>query len=193
MELIFVVHLVARWLHILAAITAVGGTIFARSVVVPALDELPEAQRSSLHAAMRRRWSKVVAASIGFLLLSGFYNFAFTVVDYRVPKWYHMVFGIKFLLALVIFMVASLLAGKTSAADKLRKNLKFWLNLNIVLAVIVVCLSGVLRIAVKTPKAAPAAPVSSEETGLRRPRVALPVASITLELRDGNDFTGQFR
>lgn len=193
MELIFVVHLVARWLHILAAITAVGGTIFARSVVVPALDELPEAQRSSLHAAMRRRWSKVVAASIGFLLLSGFYNFAFTVVDYRVPKWYHMVFGIKFLLALVIFMVASLLAGKTSAADKLRKNLKFWLNLNIVLAVIVVCLSGVLRTAVRTPKAAPAAPVSAEETGVRAPRVALPVASITLELRDGNDSTGQFR
>jgi uncharacterized membrane protein len=193
MEPILVVHLVARWAHILAAITAVGGTIFARSVVVPALDELPDGQRSALHAAMRRRWSKVVAASIGFLLLSGFYNFAVTVVDYRVPKWYHMVFGIKFLLALVIFMVASLLAGKTSAAEKLRKNLKFWLNLNIILAVIVVCLSGVLRTAVKTPKGEPGAPVSAEETTDLTPRVALPVASITLELRDRTPSTSQHR
>jgi hypothetical protein len=124
----------------------------------------------------------VVGASIGFLLLSGLYNFAVTVVDYRVPKWYHMVFGIKFLLALVIFMLASLLAGKTSAAEKLRQNLKVWLNLNIVLAVLVVCLSGVLRTAVKTPKVEVPAPVSSEKTALRGRPVALPLASITLEL-----------
>jgi hypothetical protein len=63
------------------------------------------------------------------------------------PKWYHMLFGIKFLLAMVVFTVASLLAGKTALADKLRASAKFWMSLNILLAVLIVCISGILRTA----------------------------------------------
>jgi len=193
MEPILLLNLLARWAHILAAMTAVGGTIFARAVVVPTLDGVPDGQRSELHAAMRRRWSKIVAISIGFLLLSGFYNFFYTVFEYRVPKWYHMVFGVKFLLALALFMIASLLAGKTTAAQNLRKNLKFWLNVNIVLAVLIVCLSGVLRTADKTPKSAPAAPVLPAETSRREPRIEMPLAWITLEWWHGDSTTRHHR
>jgi len=145
MDLQFVLALVFRWLHILAAITAVGGSIFARFVVFPSLDPLPADQRAALHAVMRGRWAKIVAAAIGFLLISGLYNFMITISQFRVPPWYHMVFGIKFLLALTIFGIASLLVGKSPAADAIRKNARLWLNLNIALAVLVVCLSGVLR------------------------------------------------
>ena len=156
------VGLLLRWLHILAAITAVGGAIFARLVVFPVLDPLPADQRGSLHAAMRARWSRIVAAAIAFLLVSGLYNFTMIVVEYRVPRWYHPLFGVKFLLALAIFAIASLLAGKSPASESLRRNAKAWLNLNIVLAVLVVCLSGVLRTAQRIPKPEPAAePVSS--------------------------------
>jgi uncharacterized membrane protein len=155
-------NLVSRWAHILAAITAVGGTIFARFVVVPALDSLPADQRASIHAAMRARWSKIVAGAIGFLLASGLYNFLVIVQTYKLPRWYHPVFGVKFLLAMVIFAVASLLAGRTPAAERLRQNLRFWLNLNIVLAVVVVCLSGVLRTADKVPKVAAAPPEAAD-------------------------------
>jgi uncharacterized membrane protein len=156
LDLPFILALVSRWLHILAAITAVGGTVFARIVVVPALDPLPADQRAALHAAMRARWSKIVAAAIAFLLVSGFYNFITVAVQYQVPRWYHMVFGIKFLAALVIFAVASLLAGKSPAGEALRANPRPWLNLNIALAVVVVCLSGVLRTAERVPKSDPA-------------------------------------
>lgn len=152
MEVEFALGLVARWLHLLAAITAVGGTVFARAVVFPTLDKLPVDDRRALHAAMRARWSVIVAAAIGFLLLSGLVNIGVTSIHYRVPLWYMPVFGVKFMLALIVFTVASLLSGKTSAADQMRKNAPFWLNLNIALAVAVVCLSGVLRTAEKTPK-----------------------------------------
>ena len=112
-----------------------------------------------MHAAMRARWSKIVAGAIGFLLLSGLYNIAMISIHYTLPRWYNPLFGVKFLLALVIFMVASLLTGRTAAADKLRaENARFWLNLNIVLAVAVVCISGVLRTAerfYKKPKDEP--------------------------------------
>ncbi len=156
MDFQFVLGLVFRWLHILAAITAVGGSIFARFVVFPSLAPLPVDERDELHAVMRGRWSKMVAAAIAFLLVSGLYNFMTTISRFQVPRWYHMVFGMKFLLALVIFAIASLLVGKTAAAEALRRNARMWLNLNILLAVLVVCLSGVLRTAEKTPKEPPA-------------------------------------
>ena len=156
MEPIELLNLVARWLHILAAITAVGGIIFARFVVLPSLDTLPADERGTLHAEMRARWSKIVAGAIGFLLLSGLYNIAMTSIQYRMPPWYNILFGVKFMLALVIFAVASLLSGKSPAAENVRRHLRFWLNLNIVLAVLVVCLSGVLRTAEKIPKEAAA-------------------------------------
>jgi hypothetical protein len=152
----FLLGLVARWLHILAAITAVGGTIFARAVVFPTLDGLPADERSGLHAALRARWSIIVAAAIGFLIISGLYNIGVTSIHFRLPRWYMPLFGAKFLMALVIFAVASLLSGKTPAADNFRKNARFWLNLNIALAVCVVCISGVLRTAERIPKESPA-------------------------------------
>ena len=149
MSMTDVLGLLFRWLHILAAMTAVGGTIFARFVVLPAHASLTPEARESLHADMRRRWSKIVMASIGFLILSGFYNFFMIYTSYReiLPKWYQMLFGIKFLLALVVFTVASLLSGRTALADKLRTNARFWMSLNILLAVLIVCISGILRTA----------------------------------------------
>jgi uncharacterized membrane protein len=156
MDLELVLGLVFRWLHILAAITAVGGTIFARAVVFPTLDAWPPDERTRLHAALRARWSKIVAAAIGFLLVSGLYNIGTTSMQYTLPRWYNPLFVVKFALALVIFAVASLLIGKTPLADQMRRNARFWLDLNIVLAVLVVCLSGVLRTAEKTPMPRPA-------------------------------------
>jgi len=155
----FVLGLVSRWLHILAAIAAVGGTFFARAVVFPTLAPLPDEERTRLHTALRERWATIVKAAIGFLLVSGLYNFMLTVTQYKVPPWYHMVFGIKFLLAMAIFAIASLLIGKSPAAQAVRARAPFWLNVNIALAVAVVCLSGVLRTAEKTPKPPAGEPV----------------------------------
>lgn len=144
-----VLGLLFRWLHILAAMTAVGGTIFARFVVLPAHAGLTPQARESLHAEMRRRWSKIVMASIGFLIISGFYNFFMIFQNYGVElkalKWYHPLFGVKFLLAMVVFAIASLLSGRTALADKIRRSARLWMSVNILLAVIIVCISGILR------------------------------------------------
>jgi uncharacterized membrane protein len=187
----FVLALLFRWLHILAAITAVGGSVFARFVVFPTLEPLPPEQRSALHAAMRNRWARIVAAAIGFLLISGLYNFMITVTQYRVPRWYHMVFGVKFLLAMSIFAIASLLVGKTPAAEALRKNAKLWLNLNIVLAVLVVCLSGVLRTADKTPKKPVPETTAPATSGVRSQKAFCRVARAELVWNEGSRDHGQ--
>jgi uncharacterized membrane protein len=148
-----IVSLVLRWLHILSGMTAVGGMIFIRCVVVPSRGAIPADAFNALHGQMRPRWAKIVAAAIGTLLVTGLANYFIARHLYHLPKWYHMIWGIKFLIALVIFFLSSVMAGRSALADKFRANIRFWLNLNILLAVVVVCLSGVLKIAPRTPKA----------------------------------------
>ena len=149
MSIAALLGLLFRWLHILAGMTAVGGTVFSRFVVLPSHGVLSDADRELLHAQMRRRWSKIVMAAIGFLLVSGLYNYILIVENYRdvLPKWYHMLFGIKFILALIVFAVASLLCGRTALAQRIRTKARFWMSLNILLAVVIVCISGILRTA----------------------------------------------
>jgi uncharacterized membrane protein len=135
------------WLHILAAITAVGGTIFMRGALLPSVSVLADDQRKALHEAVRSRWVKFVMGAILFLLVSGFYNFIMKLD--RIPAeskaLYHGLFGTKFLIALVIFFIASALTGRSAAFEGIRKNARFWLTLNLVLGITVVCISGVLR------------------------------------------------
>ncbi|MGE3409980.1 MAG: hypothetical protein AB7I37_24405 [Pirellulales bacterium] len=149
--------LVARWLHILSAIAAVGGTIFARVALLPSLSVLGESDRKNLHDAIRGRWSKVVMASIGFLLLSGLYNIGVLEMRKQIPAdgkaIYHALFGIKFLLALAIFFIASALVGRSQAFTGIRQNAKFWLSVNLTLAIVLVCVSGALRM-IREPKLA---------------------------------------
>ncbi|HUY35560.1 MAG TPA: hypothetical protein VMV69_22645 [Pirellulales bacterium] len=158
--------ILSRWMHILAAITAVGGTIFVRVALLPSLAVLADDQRKALHEQVRSRWIKFVMGAIAFLLVSGLYNF-FARINSGIPRpyagLYHALFGMKFLLALVIFFVASALVGRSPALATMRRNAKFWLTLNMVLAIVVVCISGVLRFVPSNAKPAvqPAAAVAA--------------------------------
>lgn len=141
------VGILFRWLHILAAITAVGGTIFMRVALLPSVGVLVDDQRKSLHEAVRSRWVKFVMGAILFLLVSGIYNFIMKLdqLPQESKGLYHGLFGTKVLIASIIFFVASALAGRSAAFDGIRKNARFWLTLNMVLGITVVCISGVLR------------------------------------------------
>lgn len=154
------IDLVLRWLHILSAITLAGGVIFWRWAWLNAAQSLPESTRLEVTAAIRSRWSRLVMASSGLLLITGLVNFMLIIQRFDLDKAafpgdkYHMLFGIKFLLSLAVFMLSALLAGKTGAAENLRRNERLWLNVNVLLAIAVVCLGGLLRAASRHPKTA---------------------------------------
>jgi len=149
------VALIVRLLHILAVLTAVGGMVFIRFALLPALDTLDENGRKALHEQIRKRWSRLIQLSILFLLASGLINFGMFVVAARdwPDAWrttfnaaYQMLFGIKFILALAIFALASILAGKSAGTQKIRDNSRFWLNINLTMALVVVIISGLMRL-----------------------------------------------
>ncbi len=147
-----ILGLLLRWMHIFAAIALFGGTMFQGFALLPAVGNLPESERRPFHDAVRSRWSKVVMVSILFLLVSGLTNYILTIrtfkalgPEYELPKIYHMLFGIKFLLAMVIFFFASVLSGRSEKLQKFRDQAGKWVTLNLILATIVVGISGVLR------------------------------------------------
>ena len=139
-----------RWLHIVGAVTLLGGLFYQRFVVLPAAEKLDDAARANMIAALRGSWSKLVMISAMVLLVSGFVNFFLTIGAFKAPApelpgYYHMMFGIKFLIAMIIFFLASILSGKSDAAERFRAKAKTWLNLCVLLAVLLIAISGVMR------------------------------------------------
>ena len=136
-----------RWMHVLAAVIAVGGAVYSRVAFLPALTQgMEEAQRKKIRDLASRRWSKVLYACIALLLVSGFYNFFTISLDKaeRAPA-YHALFGIKFLAALGVFFLGSALVGRSEALAPIRARSARWLTVTVVLAVVVILISGVLR------------------------------------------------
>ncbi|MBI3466859.1 MAG: hypothetical protein HY000_27920 [Planctomycetes bacterium] len=158
-----IVALVLRWMHILAASAAVGGTIFMRLALLPAaVSTLPDDQHRSLREAIRSRWAPIVMAAIAFLLISGFYNYLVYSTKLDIPRpyrgIYHGLFGVKFILAFIVFFLASALVGRSPAMDRFRQQAKLWQSLNLALVVIIVLISGVLRTISNAARSAPHAP-----------------------------------
>lgn len=171
--------LVLRYMHILGAITLMGGTIFMRFGLAPAVAGLDEATRANLHQQIRARWSKLVMLSSGLLLVSGLVNMVmYSSRFYTIePLWgmsYSMVVGIKFLLAIPIFVLASFLGGRTAAAQKIQAQATTWMNVNLALALLMVLIGGALRF---LPKAPVQPPPASAATSPAAPGLAAPATS----------------
>jgi uncharacterized membrane protein len=103
-----IVLVLTRWLHIASVAVLVGGMLYARVAMFPALKVLPSEERMEVFSRAARRYGRIAVAAILGLLLSGTY----TILAFpgRSPR-YHMVLGIKILLALHVFAVAVILAS----------------------------------------------------------------------------------
>jgi uncharacterized membrane protein len=165
--------LLLRWAHILAAIIAMGGLVFARFGLLPAIADLDQPSRDRIHDAIRRRWLPWVIGAITVLLASGLANFLLFNARVKAEGWggggwmretsYHALFGAKFLLAMVVFYFASALVGRGEGTAWVRRDRAKWLSVTIGLALAVVLISGWMRQLHTGPNAAAAAGVLIEE------------------------------
>lgn len=144
--------LLARWLHILSAALAVGVPIYVRFVLMPAMSSLEEEPRSRLKEAIAKRWRIIVYVLILVFLATGFYNFLGPHARWRGPTFsaelkfrYHMYFGIKLVVALIMFFLSSALAGRSSGLQFIRDKSSFWLSVLVLLGVFIVVISGTMR------------------------------------------------
>ncbi|MCA9062234.1 MAG: hypothetical protein KDA96_04225 [Planctomycetaceae bacterium] len=138
----FLLALVSRWIHIGTAIILIGGTFYMRMVVLPSVP----AGSDELLSAMRKRWQRFLHPGIAAFLLSGFYNFMRGMAEHSHDRLYHPLIGTKILLALVIFFLASALTGRSAGTQKFRDNPRRWLGVILLLAAIIVGISGLVKV-----------------------------------------------
>jgi uncharacterized membrane protein len=104
-----------RWIHIASVVTLIGGFIYARFVLVPALASLPTSERElagrGAVSSFRPLLFVVLIAALG----SGIYNYS-TKASY--PPAYQVWMGIKLLLVLHITGAAILYAMRESSEAK---------------------------------------------------------------------------
>ncbi len=140
----YVIQLISRVLHILSAMILVGGLFYIRTILSPA-------GADACFAGRRGVWAKWVGIATLFLLVTGFYNFFVILGEskaeggVKLPSTYHMLFGVKFLLAMIVMFIAAILAGKTEAADRFRGQMGKWLNIAWLAAVAIIVLAAILR------------------------------------------------
>ena len=143
-----VLALLSRWTHIGTAIVLVGGTCFLRFVLAPAAAQLPDAEHQKLKELVMNTWKKFVHAGITLFLLSGFYNYLVVQIPkHKGDGLYHGLMGAKMMLAFGIFFLASALVGRSKSFEGMRKNAKLWQLVIIILAAIIVGISGYLKMA----------------------------------------------
>lgn len=120
-----------------------GGLFYLRTILAPSGVD-------ACYAGRRHAWAKWVGIATFLLLASGLFNFMVIFLEYRdagakLPSLYHMLFGIKVLLSLLVMFVAAILAGKTAMADRFRGDLSRWLNVAWASVMAIVIIGAVLR------------------------------------------------
>jgi uncharacterized membrane protein len=146
------IMLVSRILHILGAIILVGGLFYLRFVISPASPTSGPPHVDQFFGGRRGAWAKWVGIATALLLITGIWNYVQFAKLNDLAKSYHMVAGIKMLAAIAVFLLAALLAGRTTAAENIRLKWRFWLNICLLLALATVILGSVLRSYPHNPK-----------------------------------------
>lgn len=127
-----------RWLHILSAITILGGFAYARFIVAPALAGVTASEATALSNRTVALFRPILYTAIVTILVSGLYNYLTKAVY---PPHYHMVIGIKFLVVLHIFATSVLYTiPNANEGNRLRR-----LTALVISGAIVVLISADLR------------------------------------------------
>ena len=141
-----VIDIVSRIVHVSTAIVLVGGVVFSLLVLMPAANSLGEEPRAELMRGVLARWKKFVHGGILLFLISGFYNYAQAMKLHKGDGLYHGLVGTKMILAFVIFFIAAALVGRSPALEKIRQNRVFWTRVLVILAVVIVAISGIVKV-----------------------------------------------
>lgn len=127
-----------RWIHIVSVVTLIGGFIYARFVLAPALESLPPAERETAGASAADKFRPLLMVVMATVLISGAYNYA-TKASF--PPGYHIWMGIKLLIVLHIFVSAILYsARKTTEAKRKRTEMSIAIS-----GLVVIAIAGYLR------------------------------------------------
>ena len=142
MDTELLLNVLSRWIHVGTAIVLIGGTTFLRFVVHPVLAGSHAEQLGEI----RNRWKKFVHAGIALFLLSGFFNYFKAMPLHKGDGLYHALVGTKIILAFGVFFLASALTGRSAGTQKFRDAGPKWAAILVILAFVIVAISGFAKV-----------------------------------------------
>jgi len=140
--------IVNHWVHLMAAITAVGGTICLVLSVIPAENQtLNDETRPEFQRVLRRKLTPLIHGSVALLILTGLVNLMNASRSFagHMSALYGLIFGLKFILAVILFGIAIALTISSEALARFHARRRFWLSINVLLGLVIVLLSAWLR------------------------------------------------
>lgn len=140
------IDVLSRIIHVGAAITLVGGSVFMAFVLHPTSLTLSDEQNEKLRAGVVGRWKMFVHIGVLLFLISGIYNYMGMIPKHKGDGLYHGLLGIKMILALGVFFIAEALVGKSKAFEGMRQNRGKWLKIIVLMAAVIVGISGFAKI-----------------------------------------------
>jgi uncharacterized membrane protein len=133
-----VLGVLMRWIHIVSVVTLIGGFIYARFALAPALATVPASEGEAVGAAVVRSFRALLYTVLATAIGSGIYNFAMKA---SYPPGYQMWFGIKMLLVLHIAAAAIQYSVRESGQAK-RNRTAFGI---VISGLLVIAISAYLR------------------------------------------------
>lgn len=124
-------------------------------VLLPTASQISTEEHDKLRGLINGRWKRFVHAGILLFLVTGFYNYFQQMPKHKGDGLYHALVGTKILLALGLFFIASALVGRSAAFESMRASRGKWLKIMVLLAAVIVAMSGFVK--VRGPVVKPAA------------------------------------
>lgn len=141
---------ISTLVHLLVAVLIAGSVFIQWRAVHPAVTS--EEGGDQVREGIRKRWAPFVHAGSLLMIVTGLYqlmvhglataDFQKTLEDGGMP--YHMLFGIKFLLAMGALFIASAMVGRSEGLAGIRRNGGTWLGLAVILVIVVIVISRLL-------------------------------------------------
>jgi len=139
--------LAARFVHVLAAVTWIGGMLFIALVLVPVLRGLPDAARARLVQEAGRRFRAISWIALALLLGSGVVNLAFRPYLLGLGRFQLKLGLVGAALALGVAhdFVLGPRAGAPGAGPEARRRAAWVARANLLLVLVIVALGLALR------------------------------------------------
>ena len=133
-----------QWVHLVAAVVAVGGIAFVLLILIPSVQVFSEEQRNQLLKVVMGRFRWASWGAILLLLGSGLYNVRLRAWEAPWgPYWKWLT--VKIVLAFCVFTIALLLTLPLPAFNRFRARREMWLSIALGIALTVILISAYLR------------------------------------------------
>jgi hypothetical protein len=138
-----------RVLHIAAACTSLGGLVYARAVLWPALPRLPAVERERFLAAVVRRFAWIKWSGVAVVAATGVIQWQALWPHGTAPSAYLACFALKMFGAVGLGAITFLLAIPARCSRGMRRRRGLWSAVNIACGLAILVGAALMRAVAK--------------------------------------------